>query len=270
MLFESMALIVVTAANSGCPALERYRIQHFHFEGDNVGLLYGRLLDGTGWTVEVGEDAWEKIRMVNVEGTVASVLERLSAELGKNGFTIIRDDDRCQIYVNRAMRPARVRRSTEATTEATRTQTSDSWVQGGSQGFVPVESPSAGQPPSGWQAASPTTGPAQPDAQALSASAPAPAPAPAWESRIYHAEVGKTLSENVRKWVESEGWRLVWEYPVDHAVEFPFSVRVIVRDGAAEIMEDMAKELFRIYNRRGGLQGAQAVVAKGNQTLVIK
>lgn len=271
------AIAAATSPPGTCPRLERYRLHNFHFEGDDVAFLFERLLDGTGWSVEAGDDVFERVRMHGVNGSVQSIIDRLSEQLGAVGFTVLRKDDQCVYFVGRRSAPVRTRAVEDVWVhpQQSAAMTTQAWTPP-----VPPQTPqtkgpsgSPGTPPTPASGTQETSG-FMPIPQASSASdhqAAVSNETPEWpkERKLFHAETGLKLSEQLRQWVESEGWRLVWEYPEDYVIEFPFSLRVEVNDHRS-VIEGIAREVLRIYQRHGGLVGAQAIVANGNQTLVIR
>lgn len=282
----AVAIAAATSPPGSCPRLERYRLQNFHFEGDDVAFLFERLLDGTGWNVEAGDDVFERVRMHGVNGSVQSIIDRLSEQLGAVGFTVLRKDDQCVYFVGRRSAPVRTRAVEDVwvhpqQTAATPPQAWTPPAPAPSPPPQPAKGPAASPPTiQGSAHAAPGTSGFVPvphaenvgDNQAgVGRDAPSAFETTVWtkERKLFHADTGLKLSEQLRKWVESEGWRLVWEYPEDYVIEFPFSVRVEVDDNGGAI-EGIAREVLRIYQRHGGLVGAQAIVANGNQTLVIR
>jgi hypothetical protein len=104
----------------------------------------------------------------------------------------------------------------------------------------------------------PAMTPAAPLAAVAPPAAPAPTPTPAppaWQLKA----ADQTLKTALVRWAASEGWQLVWEAPVDYAVERDTSVGGSLEQAIEAVAHSMA----------GAETPLQAIFYKGNRVIRI-
>ncbi|MYM99005.1 toxin co-regulated pilus biosynthesis Q family protein [Duganella vulcania] len=96
----------------------------------------------------------------------------------------------------------------------------------------------------------------RPAALPAAAAAPTPTPAPpTWQLRLSD----QTLKAALLRWAASEGWQLVWEAPVDYAVERDTSIGGSLEQAIEAVARSMA----------GAETPLQAIFYKGNRVIRI-
>lgn len=105
---------------------------------------------------------------------------------------------------------------------------------------IPHTPPAKATPPASPPVAASAPAPAKPKSEPVpqpkeAQAEPAPKPAPAWEISL----ADKTLSVALGRWAETAGWQLLWELPVDYAIE----ARTTVPGTFEEAVEAVAKSM---------------------------
>lgn len=97
--------------------------------------------------------------------------------------------------------------------------------------------------------------PAPPVAPPVALTPPAPPPPPAWQLKASD----QTLKTALTRWAASEAWQLVWEAPVDYAVERDTTVGGTFEQAIEAVAQSMAAAETPL----------QAIFYKGNRVIRI-